>query len=743
MTSDRSSFRLMPTAMICAGAVTAQFVGGKATRDALVLGSLNITALPTIVIATSLCSILFVALNATAARKIVPATLIPGYFAASGLLFIAEWLLTFRAPAAAAVMVYLHISGAGPVLGSGFWLVASEQFDPRSAKRRFGQIAGAGTIGGLFSAMLAERVATLLGAAAMLPFLAAFHLLSAWQIRRLTVQSDAARSTAGGVRAPDLPTQSGVRVLAGSPYLRRLATVVVLGTAGAALLDYLFKAEAVRTFGRGDNLLRLFAVYYAVTSLITFVLQASVSRAALERLGLAVTTITPSMALLAGGIGGLIAPGFQGMAVARAAESVFRGSLFRTGYELFYTPIPASEKRAAKSIIDVGFDRMGDAVGGGLIRIALLLAPAAALYSTILSLAMVCSAAAMIAARRLNRGYIQTLEKSLLNRAVDMDLSDAQDGMTRTLILKTLPQRKADFAFVRADDAEGPGGPSAAVTSFAVDSEMQELLWLRTRNRERVADVLCREDGLTALHVAHVIPLLAWDAVAPEAVFALRKVAEEHIGQLTDALIDPNQDFAVRRRLARVFAVCVSQRAVDGLMLGLDDLRFEVRFQCGRSLAAILDKSPVVHVDSGRIFAVVQRETAVGRPVWESRRLLDDVQVWEGVPAVDDFVRDRAGQSLAHVFTLLSLVLPREPLQIAFRSLHTDDQYLQGTALEYLEGVLPPAIRQPLWPYLEDRRPVNRPTRPRDEVLGDLLRSNKSILINLEELKRRHQVEGT
>jgi hypothetical protein len=114
--------------------------------------------------------------------------------------------------------------------------------------------------------------------------------------------------------------------------------------------------------------------------------------------------------------------------------------------------------------------------------------------------------------------------------------------------------------------------------------------------------------------------------------------------------------------------------------------------------------------------------------------------VWEGVPLVDDFVRDRAGQSLAHVFSLLSLVLPREPLQVAFRSLHTEDKYLQGTALEYLESVLPPAIRQPLWPYLEDRRPVARTTRPREEVLAELLRSNESVLINLEELKRR--VEG-
>ena len=37
---------------------------------------------------------------------------------------------------------------------------------------------------------------------------------------------------------------------------------------------------------------------------------------------------------------------------------------------------------------------------------------------------------------------------------------------------------------------------------------------------------------------------------------------------------------------------------------------------------------------------------------------------------VDEFVKDRASRSLAHVFTLLSLVFPSEALQIAFRGLH-------------------------------------------------------------------------
>ena len=184
-------------------------------------------------------------------------------------------------------------------------------------------------------------------------------------------------------------------------------------------------------------------------------------------------------------------------------------------------------------------------------------------------------------------------------------------------------------------------------------------------------------------------------------------------------------------------AVCSTQRAADSLVLGLADMRFEVRFQCGRALAAIVAKHPHVRIAAAGVFDVVQKEVAVGRPVWEGRRLLDRLEDSEPETFVDDFIRSRANQSLAHVFTMLSLVLPPEPLQIALRGLHAGDENLRGTALEYLESVLPPTIREPLWPFLEDHRPAGRTVRPREEILADLVRSNHSIMLNLEEIKRR------
>ncbi len=152
-----------------------------------------------------------------------------------------------------------------------------------------------------------------IGVAAMLPLLAALNLFAAWQIRQLGASIGEAADVRALDSAPDLapdPPRSGFRVLAEAPYLRNLAALVLLGTIGAALIDYLFKAQAVATFGRGEGLLRFFAIYYAATSLLTFVLQTSTSRLALDKLGLAVSAGTPSLALFAGSVGGLLAPGF-------------------------------------------------------------------------------------------------------------------------------------------------------------------------------------------------------------------------------------------------------------------------------------------------------------------------------------------------------------------------------------------------------------------------------------------------
>src|SRR4029079_10006798 len=168
-----------------------------------------------------------------------PGAVVAMAFAAGGLLFCLEWTIRQRIPSVVAAGVYLHISSAAPLLASGVWLIASERFDPRTARRSFGPIAGAGTLGGLLSAVAAERVATVFGAPAMLPVLALLQFASTWTVRRLADHPGSTpMADAETVERADSPPSS-FRVVASAPYLRNLALLVLLGTTGAALVDYL------------------------------------------------------------------------------------------------------------------------------------------------------------------------------------------------------------------------------------------------------------------------------------------------------------------------------------------------------------------------------------------------------------------------------------------------------------------------------------------------------------------------
>ena len=61
-----------------------------------------------------------------------------------------------------------------------------------------------------------------------------------------------------------------------------------------------------------------------------------------------------------GSLGAAFLPGLPSAGIARGSELVAHSTLFRSAYELFYTSVPPAEKRSAKQIIDVGFERLGD-----------------------------------------------------------------------------------------------------------------------------------------------------------------------------------------------------------------------------------------------------------------------------------------------------------------------------------------------------------------------------------------------
>jgi len=665
----------LTTAFACAAGVGAQFVAGKAARDALYLANLDITTLPSMVIATAVVSLLLVAALSKALSGRAPEIVIPVIFVANAVLLLAAWRLAASEPLWAARAVYLQISGVGPMLGSGFWLIVTERFDPRTARERFGQITAVGTLSGMLAALAGARIAALFGVVSMLPVLAALSAFCGWQIRQLAkiTQAGSSQRAADQQDTPtNRPSQSALRVVTQSPYVRDLAMMVLVGTVSATLADYAFKLQAVAVLGQGAALMRFFSFYYGATSLLAFLVQASSTSVVLQKFGLGIATSSPSVGLLAGSAGALVMPGFPAIVVARGAESVARGSLFRAAYELLYTPLLSSEKRAAKSIVDVGCDRLGDAVGAGVLRLVLYVNPATP-YQTILFLTVACCAGGLALARRLNRGYVDTLEQRLRSRVIELDPAQSIDMTTRTIVFRT-----QTIAPLRVDPKK--------------NNDIESIVALRSGDPKRIAAVLRSENKLSAHLVPHVIALLATDALADDTMRALRDVADRYAGAMSDALTDGSQPLKIRRRLARVLGAGRSQRAADALMVALTDLRFDVRYQSARSLAGIAQRNQSIRIDAARVTEVIRNEVSRRDSGWEGRRLVD---------RSDTDAEERTSLGLEHVFTLLSLVVPAASLQVAFRGLCSEDPTMRGTALEYLDAVLPPDIREFLWPFLD------------------------------------------
>lgn len=787
-----SATRAVVAATLAAAAMIGNQVGGKALRDALFLSNFEVTRLPAMLVAAAATSVLAVVLTSRLLARRGPGPMVPAAFGASAALHLVEWALVGTAPGPTAILLYLHVAVLGSILISGFWTLVNERFDPHTARVQMGRIAAGSTVGGLLGGILAERVATLLGMEAGLPMLAILHAGCA--VATGILRPDAPATTRG---APDPPPDAGrshpsgalgetLGLLRDTPYLRNIARMVVLGTLTAALLDYVFKARAAATFVGQEELVRFFGLFYTGVSLLTFLVQSGLGRRVLTGLGIGGAVATLPAAVGVGAGLSLLAPGLIPLAIARGLEATARNSLFRSGYELLWSPLDPIRRRATKPVVDVGVDRLGDALGGGIVSLVLVVAAANA-TSVLLGLVAGLAVVGLLVAHRLRQGWKRALEQSLLDLgeahrvdhprasageslllsvgALDLGQLSASGLLSATNLSSLAPSDGTRTGKGGAESAGGgpagdgaDGGLAASAAAGAAstgtsgrgigagaapvtDPVARRVIELRCRDPKRVIRAL-RSAPLDPEIAGHAVPLLAWDVVCKDVIRALTPVAPRIPGLLADALLDPDEDFAIRRRVPRVLVHAGGARTVDALVRGLADRRFEVRFQCGRALAAIADREDRLEVDPDRIYGAVVRETEVERRVWEGQRLLDELEELSedadhADVAAEFYVRDRSSRSLDHVFTLLSLVLPRQALLVAYRGLHTSDDELRGTSLEYMESVLPRRVRDVLWPYLEDeRRSAKKETRSREAILDDLMRSNESILLNLDDLRR-------
>jgi ATP:ADP antiporter, AAA family len=689
--------RLVIATTVVASVVLASQLAGKAARDAIFLQQFPVTSLPVMLAVSSGLAIAVTFAFARQLSRGVPGRGVRIANLASAGALLGEWLVFDASPRAIAPVIYLHQSLLGPILVSGFWSLVSEAFDPRSARRAVGTIAAGATVGALAGAVLAERVAALVGTTALLPVIACLQLGVAWRLQHVRGEQPDVPAVPGGGEVGEV-----VRRIVRVSLLRRLATITVVATVSAALLDYLFKSAVTEDVAAHD-LARVFAVFHGVVGVLTAIVAWAVGRWALQAWGLARTLATlPSSVIVFGGLA-LVLPGLATFVALRGAENVVRNSLYREAYEVFYTPLDPADRRATKTVIDVGVERFGDVLGAVVVLAILAIAPIPT--SVLVVGAIGLSAIGLVIALHAQRSYVEALEQRLLAHADELELdgTEPRDRTTRTTL--ELVAQRSSLARGAFPAASGPAGATRPPDEEASQRELRRIAQLRSGEPREIRRGLA--DPLTPATVACVIPLLGVADVEADAHRALLAAARACSGQLVDATRDASLPLAVRARLPALIASGADAVAFAGLLACLQDHEFDVRYAAAQALLELHERHPELELDHQTVFEGVRRELA-GPARWHS----------------DDGQPSPAAQHLA---TLLSLALPAEPVRTAFHGLWSDDQAFRGVALEYLENVLPTDIREEIWKVLAiEVSPIERVRRSVDDIRAELLRSHRA-----------------
>lgn len=696
---------MLPASLAWA-ALSALTVTGKSARDALFCAYFPAAELPKTMMAGAALSALFALGCARISRRRGPAWVLPPLLAVNALGFIAEHAALDSAPRAVALLIYLHVSAVTGLILSGFWSVVNERFDPHALRHSISRIGLGGTLGGFVGGLSVERIAAWAGARHTLLALAALSALSAWALHRLRSPETIAAPISD---TPQKPFSSG--------YLRQIALFVAVTTLASSVIDFAFKARAMQRFESPEELIQFFAIFYTAMSLGSFLLQAIVTPRLLDRAGLGVGLAVHPAVLAITGLLSLALPGLGSQSLLRGADGALVVSLFRSSYEPLYTPIAADRKRAAKSVIDVIVNRSGDGLGSLIAWGLVLLAPAAAVAW---SNAVVAAAGlvALIVSAQLRKGYIAELAESLRSGALVLDEAGVRDQTTRLTLSRTMSDLNRERLLAEIErqrklgslggppQSQAPEAPSAGLARYPLAGAELHGPAEPPAKAQLVGDLLSGDPARlrAALDVADptlaafVIPLIARADVGAQAMNVLGAFGTRVVGQLADSLLDADGvSPTVRRRLVRVLANAGGPWAAAALASALEDPDFDVRRQVVRGLEEI-------------------SEAGVSAPIGRTPALAAAARELDGSDGPPD--PDRVD----HVLRLLGLVFDREAFRLARAALGHDDAKLHGTALEYLDNVLPTAIKMPLFAVLPSQ-PGLRSQRVEHELLDELRRT--------------------
>ena len=304
------------------------------------------------------------------------------------------------------------------------WLVASNIFDPRSAKRLYGllglgAVAGA-WLGGTFTSLKVNAM----GSRNLVLASGLFVILAYAAFRGALAQKGVALSGARATSVEDAGFVFGdiLKAIGRHRQLQLIIGIITVMFVVDTLVDYQFQAMATAHFAKEKELVAFLGRFKGLyLNLVTFPLQFLLTAAVVRRLGVGGTLQIMPVSIAAVSIASLASPGLGPAMAARLTEASTRYTLNKTGLELLYLPLPAALRNRTKAFVDIFMDRMGRGLGG-----ALLWMLPAALLRNIRYLALIVMGFTlvwMLLSWLAKREYFQTVRARLNTGRLELDTS--------------------------------------------------------------------------------------------------------------------------------------------------------------------------------------------------------------------------------------------------------------------------------------------------------------------------------
>ena len=263
------------------------------------------------------------------------------------------------------------------VLGTQFWMLVNDVFNPREAKRMIGFLGSGGLLGGIFGALLTFFLGrkypdSLLLIAFGILILSIFvvNLIFIWQRRKGSPDDKAEKKDKQkGVEPARVGFIDCFNTVRKNHYLTLLAVVVILTVVVATFIDYQSKTVIDIHEERIDEMTSLFGLFHAALLVIPFLISMFMTSGIIKRFGIRLTLLFFPFLLLLCAFGIGIWPFFGWALAIKTSDKSLSFSLNQFTREILYIPISPELKYKAKVFIDMFLNRFAKGIGALVLMI--------------------------------------------------------------------------------------------------------------------------------------------------------------------------------------------------------------------------------------------------------------------------------------------------------------------------------------------------------------------------------------